>query len=88
MHLRVKQMMHQFSFGLLGAESTLPHTHADTVSITQYFSCPSSVVSRALLGAEWGEQVGSRGQEGTLSDKAIAPFNTFTRPVITFFVCV
>lgn len=40
--------------------------------------------------SEWRrkEQVGSRGQGGTLPDKAVTPFNTSSAPVISSSVCV
>ncbi|KAI9517553.1 hypothetical protein NQZ68_004773 [Dissostichus eleginoides] len=40
------------------------------------------------MPSEWrrGEQVGSRGQGETLPDKAVTPFNTSTRPVISSYV--
>lgn len=42
------------------------------------------------MPSEWrrGELVGSRGQGGTLPDKAITSFNTSAPPVISLYVCV
>lgn len=57
----------------------------DTVSITQYSRCQSCEVCHALWMVE-GEQVGSRGQDGTLPDKPVTPFNTSAAPVIRLCV--
>lgn len=42
------------------------------------------------MPSEWRrrEQVGSRGQGGTLPDKAVTPFNTSALPVISLYMCV